>query len=318
MLVSLKRLLDHAAENNYAIPAFNVNNLEQVKAVMEAAVITNSPVILQTSLSAGKYAGKKYLQSLIFSAIDQHKNIPICVHLDHGPSPSICYEYMKLGYSSVMIDGSLQEDMKTPSDLEYNIRVTKMTTKVAHALKISVEGEIGCLGSLEDDSIPHKMLLTNPDEAVEFIKETGVDALAIAIGTSHGAYKFKKAPTKNTLSIETVKEINKKLPNTHLVLHGGSQVPNSLVNIINSHGGYIPKTFGVPMEDIKNIISFGIRKINIDTDLRLAATGAIRKYLCENKSVFDIRKYNIESISAMKKVCIDKFSNLALQEMVVK
>jgi len=308
MLVSLKNLLDHAAENNYAIPAFNINNLEQIKSVMEAASITNSPVILQTSLSANKYAGKKYLQSLLFTAVKQYPKIPICIHLDHGPTPDICYEYMKLGYSSVMIDGSLKEDMKTPSSIEYNINVTKKTVSVAHALGISVEGELGCLGSLENKDLKKKILLTNPREATYFVKETNVDALAIAIGTSHGAYKFKKPPSQNTLATDIVKKINKLLPNTHLVLHGASQVPDKLLNIINNNHGDIPKTFGVPMKDIKNIINFGIRKINIDTDLRLAATGAIRQYLKKNKSIFDIRKYNAEAIIAMKNVCIEKFN----------
>ena len=308
MLISLKQMLDHAAENNYAVPAFNINNMEQIMSVMSAASETNSPVILQISVNAIKYAGIGRLESMIFQIICEYPQIPVCIHQDHGPTPEFCFRSIQLGHSSVMIDGSLKPDMKTPASLDYNIKVTKRTVGVAHACGVSVEGEIGCLGSLEQSRNDRKILLTDPEEAKFFVSETNIDALAIAIGTSHGAYKFKKPPSEDTLSINTVKKINKLLPNTHLVIHGASEVSSHLINIINKNGGNIPKTYGVPVKSIESLIKLGVRKINIDTDLRLSYTAAIRSYLTINNSVFDMRKYNQEAIKYMVNICINRFN----------
>jgi len=318
-LISLRQLLDHAAEYNYGIPAFNVNNLEQMRAIMEAADETNSPVIVQASAGARKYAGAPFLRHLILAAIEEFPHIPVCMHQDHGTSPAICQRSIQLGFSSVMMDGSLLEDGKTPADYEYNVDVTRRTVEMAHACGVSVEGELGCLGSLEtgqageEDGVGAEgiltadQMLTDPDEAVDFVAKTGVDALAIACGTSHGAYKFTRPPTGDILDIERIKNIHKRIPNTHLVMHGSSSVPQEWLKIINEFGGAIPETYGVPVEQIVEGIKHGVRKVNIDTDLRLASTGAIRRYLAENPAEFDPRKYLAQSVEAMKAIVIDRY-----------
>ena len=315
-LISLRQLLDHAAENGYGVPAFNVNNLEQIRAIMEAADELNSPVILQASAGARKYAGSNFLKHLIQAAIEEFPHIPIVMHQDHGVSPAVCQRSIQLGFSSVMMDGSLGEDGKTPTDFDYNVRVTKATVDMAHACGVSVEGEIGCLGSLEtgmageEDGIGAEgvltmaQMLTEPQEASDFVDATGVDALAIAVGTSHGAYKFSRPPTGDTLAIKRIKEIHKKIPGTHLVMHGSSSVPQEWLAIINEFGGEIPETYGVPVEEIQEGIKHGVRKVNIDTDLRLASTGAARKFLAENKSEFDPRKFLIPTMDAMKSIVL--------------
>jgi len=315
-LISLRQLLDHAAENGYGVPAFNVNNLEQIRAIMEAADELNSPVILQASAGARKYAGSNFLKHLIQAAIEEFPHIPIVMHQDHGVSPAVCQRSIQLGFSSVMMDGSLGEDGKTPTDFDYNVRVTKATVDMAHACGVSVEGEIGCLGSLEtgmageedgigaEGGLTMAQMLTEPQEASDFVDATGVDALAIAVGTSHGAYKFSRPPTGDTLAIERIKEIHKKIPGTHLVMHGSSSVPQEWLAIINEFGGEIPETYGVPVEEIQEGIKHGVRKVNIDTDLRLASTGAARKFLAENKSEFDPRKFLIPTMDAMKSIVL--------------
>lgn len=320
-LVTLRQLLDHAAENSYGMPAFNVNNLEQMRAITEAARETNSPVIVQASAGARKYAGPSFLKHLILAAIEEFPELPICMHQDHGASPEVCQRSIQLGFSSVMMDGSLMPDAKTPSTYEYNVEVTSLTTKMAHACGVSVEGELGCLGSLEtlsadkedgsgaEGELTKEMLLTDPDQAEDFVRSTNVDALAIAIGTSHGAYKFSRPPTSEVLAIERVKQINKRIPNTHLVMHGSSSVPKDWLDIINEFGGNITETYGVPVEEICTAIKHGVRKINIDTDLRLAATGAIRRYMSKNPSDFDPRKYNSEAINAMKEICKQRYQS---------
>ncbi|MEX0963707.1 MAG: class II fructose-bisphosphate aldolase [Pseudohongiellaceae bacterium] len=315
-LISLRQLLDHAAENDYGVPAFNVNNLEQIRAIMEAADEANSPVILQASAGARKYAGSNFLKHLIQAAIEEFPHIPIVMHQDHGVSPAVCQRSIQLGFSSVMMDGSLGEDGKTPTDFDYNVKVTKTTVDMAHACGVSVEGEIGCLGSLEtgiageEDGIGAQgqltmaQMLTDPQEASDFVEATGVDALAIAVGTSHGAYKFSRPPTGDILAIERIKEIHAKLPNTHLVMHGSSSVPQEWLAIINEFGGVIPETYGVPVEEIQEGIKHGVRKVNIDTDLRLASTAAVRKFLAQNKSEFDPRKFLIPTMDAMKSIVL--------------
>ena len=329
-LISLRQLLDHAAENNYGVPAFNVNNLEQIRAVMEGAKETNSPVIIQASAGARKYAGSNFIKSMMDAAIREFPKIPIVMHQDHGASPSACKESMDLGFSSVMMDGSLLEDQKTPSDFEYNIRVTKETSSFAHSLGVSVEGELGCLGSLEtgeageEDGVGAEgvllleQMLTDPLEAKNFVEETNVDALAIAIGTSHGAYKFTRPPTGEILAINRIKEIHKMIPNTHLVMHGSSSVPQDLLEIINENGGEIDETYGVPVEEIIEGIKHGVRKINIDTDLRLASTAAIRKFFNTNKKEFDPRKYLVESKNEMKKIVINRLISFGASENASK
>ena len=315
-IISLRQLLDHAAENNYGVPAFNVNNLEQIRAIMEGAYETNSPVIVQASAGARKYAGSRFIKSMMKAAIEEFPNIPLVMHQDHGGSPSDCKNCIDLGFSSVMMDGSLHEDQKTPSDFTYNVSVTKKTVEMAHKVGVSVEGELGCLGSLEtgmgekedgvgaDGVLTKDQLLTDPEEAAMFVNQTHVDALAIAIGTSHGAYKFTRPPTGDILAIERIKEIHKRIPNTHLVMHGSSSVPQNLLKIINENGGKIKETYGVPVNEIKEGIKYGVRKVNIDTDLRLASTAAIRKYFSKDPSQFDPRKYLIETINEMKKIVI--------------
>jgi fructose-bisphosphate aldolase, class II len=314
-LVSLRQLLDHAAEYGYGIPAYNVNNLEQIRAVMEAADRVDSPVILQASAGARKYAGAPFIRHLVLAAIEEYPHIPVCMHQDHGTSPDICQRSIQLGFSSVMMDGSLMSDGKTPADYDYNVDVTKTTVGFSHACGVSVEGELGCLGSLEtgeageEDGVgavgklSEEQLLTDPEEAASFVKETKVDALAIAIGTSHGAYKFTKPPTGDVLAISRVKEIHARIPDTHLVMHGSSSVPQDWLKVINEYGGSMGETYGVPVSEIVEAIKYGVRKVNIDTDLRMAATGAIRRFLAENGAEFDPRKYNAVAKDAMSGIC---------------
>jgi len=318
-LISMRQMLDHAAEHNYGVPAFNVNNLEQMRAIMEAAQETDSPVIVQASAGARKYAGPNFLRHLILAAIEEFPDIPVVMHQDHGASPAACQRSIQMGFSSVMMDGSLMEDQKTPAEYGYNVEVTRRVVDMAHACGVSVEGELGCLGSLEtgeageEDGVgaagvlSHDMLLTDPEQAADFVKATKVDALAIAIGTSHGAYKFSRPPTGDILAIEQIKAIHKRVPNTHLVMHGSSSVPQDLLKLINEYGGEIPETYGVPLSEIQEGIRHGVRKVNIDTDLRLAATAAIRKHLFTNKSEFDPRKYLSDSVKAMKKIVIERY-----------
>jgi fructose-bisphosphate aldolase class II len=329
-LISLRQLLDHAAENNYGVPAFNVNNLEQIRAVMEGAKETNSPVIIQASAGARKYAGSNFIKSMMDAAIREFPSIPIVMHQDHGASPSACKESIDLGFSSVMMDGSLLEDQKTPADFDYNIKVTKETSSLAHSLGVSVEGELGCLGSLEtgeageEDGVGAEgillmeQMLTDPEEAKNFVEATNVDALAIAIGTSHGAYKFSRPPTGEILAINRIKEIHEIIPNTHLVMHGSSSVPQDLLKIINENGGEIAETYGVPIEEIQEGIKHGVRKVNIDTDLRLASTAAIRKFFNEHKEEFDPRKYLIETKNEMKKIVISRLISFGTAENASK
>ncbi|HOY00361.1 MAG TPA: fructose-bisphosphate aldolase class II [Zoogloea sp.] len=318
-LVSMRQLLDHAAENGYGLPAFNVNNLEQVQAIMEAAAETDSPVIMQASAGARKYAGEAFLRHLIDAAVEAYPHIPVVMHQDHGQSPAICLGAIRSGFSSVMMDGSLMEDGKTPSSYEYNVDVTRKVVEMSHAIGVSVEGELGCLGSLEtgqageedgvgaEGTLDHSQMLTDPDQAADFVKLTNVDALAIAIGTSHGAYKFSRKPTGDILAISRVKEIHKRIPNTHLVMHGSSSVPHDLLAIINQYGGKMKETYGVPVEEIQEAIKHGVRKINIDTDIRLAMTGAIRKFFVENPSKFDPREFLKPAREAAKLVCKARF-----------
>ena len=312
MLISLRQLLDHAAEYGYGVPAFNVNNLEQMRAIMESAQETNSPVIVQASAGARKYAGANFLRHLILAAVEEFPDIPLVMHQDHGASPAACQRSIQLGFSSVMMDGSLKEDQKTPASYDYNVEVTQRTVAMAHACGVSVEGELGCLGSLEtgtageedgvgaEGTLTHDMMLTDPEEAAAFVRATEVDALAIAIGTSHGAYKFSRPPTGDILAIERIKAIHARIPNTHLVMHGSSSVPQDLLAEIRKFGGDLAETYGVPISEIQEGIKHGVRKINIDTDLRLAATAAIRKHLALNPGEFDPRKYLTDSIKAMK------------------
>ncbi|NQV46424.1 MAG: fructose-bisphosphate aldolase class II [Rhodospirillaceae bacterium] len=314
-LVSMRQLLDHAAENGYGLPAFNVNNMEQVKAIMIAADATNSPVILQGSAGARKYAGETFLRHLILAAIEAYPHIPVCMHQDHGTSPAVCQRSIQSGFSSVMMDGSLEADGKTPSSFEYNVETTRKTVDMAHACGVSVEGELGCLGSLEtgegeaedgvgaEGKLEMDQLLTDPDEAADFVSRTHVDALAIAIGTSHGAYKFTRPPTGDILAINRVKEIHARIPNTHLVMHGSSAVPQDWLKTINQFGGEMGETYGVPVEEVVEGIKHGVRKVNIDTDLRMASTGSIRRHLEENKSNFDPRKFLAEATKGMTEIC---------------
>jgi fructose-bisphosphate aldolase class II len=314
-LISLRQLLDHAAEHGYGVPAYNVNNMEQMQAIMQAAHEADSPVICQASAGARSYAGAPFLRHLILAAIEQWPHIPVVMHQDHGASPAVCQRSIQLGFSSVMMDGSLGEDMKTPASFEYNTDVTHRTVEMAHACGVSVEGELGCLGSLEtgmageedgsgaEGKLSHDQLLTDPEEAARFVKETGVDALAIAIGTSHGAYKFTRPPTGDILAIDRIKEIHARIPDTHLVMHGSSSVPQDWLKIINEYGGDMGETYGVPVEEIQEGIRHGVRKVNIDTDLRMASTGAIRKHLADNPSNFDPRKYLKAATQGMKDIC---------------
>ncbi len=301
-LVSLRQLLDHAAEFGYGVPAFNVNNMEQIHAIMQAAQETDSPVILQASVGARKYAGEAYLRHLVLAAVEAHPDIPVVLHQDHGASPAVCQAAIRSGFTRVMMDGSLREDMKTPADYGYNVEVTRRVCEMAHAVGVSVEGELGCLGSLEsglageedgsgaEGVLSREDLLTDPVQAEDFVRRTGVDALAIAIGTSHGAYKFSRRPTGDILAIDRIREIHARLPATHLVMHGSSSVPQEWLTIIRDHGGDIKETYGVPVEEICQGIRHGVRKINIDTDIRLAMTGAMRRLLWQQAAEFDPRK----------------------------
>ncbi|WP_293146808.1 MULTISPECIES: class II fructose-bisphosphate aldolase [unclassified Microcoleus] len=320
-LVPMRLLLDHAAENGYGLPAYNVNNMEQIQAIMRAADETNSPVILQASRGARSYAGENFLRHLILAAVETYPHIPISMHQDHGNAPGTCYSAMRQGFTSVMMDGSLEADAKTPASYEYNVEVTREVVKVAHSIGVSVEGELGCLGSLEtgmgeaedghgfEGALSHDQLLTDPEEAVNFVEQTGVDALAVAIGTSHGAYKFTRKPTGEILAISRIEEIHRRLPNTHLVMHGSSSVPQELLEIINSNGGTIRETYGVPVEEIQKGIKCGVRKINIDTDNRLAITAAVREALFAKPDEFDPRHFLKPSIKYMQKVCSDRYNS---------
>ncbi|MBM4222181.1 MAG: fructose-bisphosphate aldolase class II [Gammaproteobacteria bacterium] len=316
-LISLKKILDLAAEHSAAIPAFNVNNLEQIQAICEAAQEMNAPIILQASSGARSYATIPFLKGLIQGALEKYPNLPICWHQDHGHTPEICFESIRAGFSSVMMDGSLLADGKTPSSFEHNVTVTSQVVSVAHALGVSVEGEIGCLGSLETglagdedgtgaQNAHFSDLLTDPEMAYEFALKTHVDALAIAIGTSHGVSKFQKPPTEETLSLTRLSEIHQRLPNMHLVLHGASTVDRATVEKINQYGGAIPLTYGVPISALQKAITLGVRKINIDTDLRLAVTAAIREYFYQHPEVFDPRSYLKTTRIAMHKICCDR------------
>ena len=314
-LVSMRQLLDHAAEHGYGLPAFNVNNLEQVQAIMAAASETDSPVIMQASAGARKYAGEIFLRHLIEAAVESYPNIPVVMHQDHGQSPAVCESAINLGFSSVMMDGSLKEDGKTIADYDYNVDVTKRVVELAHRRGVTVEGELGCLGSLEtmqgdkedghgaEGKMTRDMLLTDPDQAADFVKRTQLDALAIAIGTSHGAYKFTRKPTGDILAIERIKEINRRIPNTHLVMHGSSSVPQDLLRVIRENGGDMKETYGVPVEEIQEGIRHGVRKVNIDTDIRLAMTAAIRRFMKENPSKFDPREYLKPAMQAAREIC---------------
>jgi fructose-bisphosphate aldolase class II len=318
-LVSMRQLLDHAAEHGYGIPAFNVNNLEQVQAIMDAAATVDAPVIMQGSAGARKYAGEAFLKHLIQAAIEAYPHIPIVMHQDHGQSPDVCKGAIALGFSSVMMDGSLQADGKSIASYDYNVDVTKRVVEMAHATGVSVEGELGCLGSLEtmkgdkedghgtDAVMTHDQLLTDPEQAADFVKRTQLDALAIAIGTSHGAYKFTRKPTGDILAIDRIKEINRRIPNTHLVMHGSSSVPQGIVEEIRKYGGQIKETYGVPVEEIQEAIKHGVRKINIDTDIRLAMTAAIRRTMVEDPSKFDPRDFLKPAREAAKKICIERY-----------
>jgi len=320
-LISMRQLLDHAAEHGYGVPAFNVNNLEQMRAIMEAADETDSPVIVQASAGARKYAGAPFLRHLILAAVEEFPHIPVVMHQDHGTSPAVCQRSIQLGFSSVMMDGSLGEDMKTPMPYEYNARVTRQVVDMAHACGVSVEGELGCLGSLEtgeageedgsgaEGKLTHDQLLTDPEEAAQFVKDTHVDALAIAIGTSHGAYKFSRPPTGDILAIERIKEIHSRIPDTHLVMHGSSSVPQDWLKIIDQYGGDMGETYGVPVEEIAEGIKNGVRKVNIDTDLRMASTGSIRKHLADNPKNFDPRKYFKAALDAQKEICKARYES---------
>ncbi|ALT75885.1 MULTISPECIES: class II fructose-bisphosphate aldolase [unclassified Roseateles] len=324
-LVSMRQLLDHAAEHGYGIPAFNVNNLEQVQAVMAAADEVGAPVILQASAGARKYAGEAFIKHLIQAAVESFPHIPLVMHQDHGQTPAICQGAIDLGFSSVMMDGSLMADGKTPASFDYNIDVTRQVVALAHKVGVTVEGELGCLGSLEtgeageEDGIgavgklDHSQMLTDPEEAAQFVKATGLDALAIAIGTSHGAYKFTRKPTGDILAISRVKEIHARIPNTHLVMHGSSSVPQELLEQIRKYGGAMKETYGVPVEEIQEAIKFGVRKINIDTDIRLAMTGAVRQFLVENPDKFDAREWLKPAREAAKLVCKQRYQEFGCE-----
>ncbi|WP_017942862.1 MULTISPECIES: class II fructose-bisphosphate aldolase [unclassified Thioalkalivibrio] len=329
-LISLRQLLDHAAEHGYGMPAYNANNMEQVHSIMEAAAAVDSPVIIQASAGARKYAGEPFLRHNIIAAIEQYPDIPVVLHQDHGSEPAVCLRSIQSGFSSVMMDGSLMPDMKTPATYEYNRDVTAKVSEMAHSCGVSVEGELGCLGSLEtgqageedgsgaEGTLSHDQLLTDPDEAADFVKNTKCDALAIAIGTSHGAYKFTRPPTGDILAIQRVKEIHARIPDTHLVMHGSSSVPQEWLDIINKYGGDMGETYGVPVEEIQEGIKHGVRKVNIDTDLRMASTGAVRKFLAENPKEFDPRKFLKASTAAMKDLCQARYEAFGCAGMASK
>jgi len=311
-LVPMRIMLDHAAQNGYGLAAFNVNNMEQIQAIIDAAVETNSPVIVQASKGARQYTNDAYLRHLMLAAVELNPKLPIAMHQDHGNSPDTCISAIKQGFTSVMMDGSLAEDGKTPSSYGYNVAITRKVVKYAHTRGVTVEGEIGTLGGIEDghgaglSSEEAAKHLTDPDQAGQFVADTGVDALAVAIGTSHGAYKFSRKPTGDVLVMSVIEEIHRRLPNAHIVMHGSSSVPQELLEIIRRYGGQMKETYGVPVEEIQRGIKHGVRKINVDTDNRLAITGAIRKVFAENPSEFDPRKYLTPARDAMKHVCIDR------------
>ena len=318
-LVSMRQLLDHAAEHDYGLPAFNVNNMEQVWAIMEAANQLDAPVIMQASAGARKYAGEPFLRHQILAALEAYPHLPVVMHQDHGQSPAVCMSAIKSGFTSVMMDGSLEADGKTVASYEYNVAVSQKVVEFAHYIGVSVEAELGVLGSLEtmkgdkedghgaDGTMTREQLLTDVDQASDFVKQTNCDALAIAIGTSHGAYKFTKKPTGDILAIERIAEIHARLPNTHLVMHGSSSVPQELLAEIREFGGDMKETYGVPVEEIVRGIKHGVRKVNIDTDIRLAMTGAIRRYFTENPSKFDPRDYLKPAREAAKKICLARY-----------
>jgi fructose-bisphosphate aldolase class II len=318
-LVSLRQLLDHAADNGYGVPAFNVNNLEQIQAIMQAAEETASPVILQASAGARKYAGEAFLRRLVEAAVEAYPEIPLVMHQDHGASPAVCQGSIRSGFTSVMMDGSLREDMKTPAPYDYNVAVTRKVAEMAHAVGVSVEGELGCLGSLEtgeageEDGVgaagklSREQLLTDPAQAADFVAATGVDALAVAIGTSHGAYKFSRKPSGEVLAMDRIKEIHARLPGTHLVMHGSSSVPQEWLEVIRENGGAIKETYGVPVEAIVEGIRHGVRKVNIDTDIRLAMTGAMRRAMARDPAEFDPRKFLKDATAAARGVCKERF-----------
>jgi fructose-bisphosphate aldolase class II len=317
--VSLRQVLDHAAANNYGVPAFNVNNLEQIIAIMEAAQETDSPVILQASAGARKYAGEAYLRHMMLAAVEAHPDIPVVVHQDHGTSAAVCQQSIRSGFTSVMMDGSLMSDGKTPSTYEYNVDITRLVCQMSHPIGVSVEGELGCLGSLEtgdageedgigaEGKLSHDQMLTDPVQAKDFVEKTGVDALAIAIGTSHGAYKFTRKPTGDILAIDRIAAIHAQIPNTHLVMHGSSSVPQEWLAIIRQFGGDIKETYGVPVEEIQRGIQSGVRKINIDTDIRLAMTGAMRQVFAQQPSEFDPRKALLAAKNAARGIVKARF-----------
>jgi len=323
----MRQLLDHAAENGYGLPAFNVNNLEQVQAIMGAAAETDSPVIMQASAGARKYAGETFLRHLIEAAVESYPDIPVIMHQDHGQSPAVCLGAMRLGFSSVMMDGSLKEDGKSIADYDYNKDVTRRVVDMAHAIGVTVEGELGCLGSLEtmrgdkedghgaEGTMTRDMLLTDPDQAADFVEATQLDALAIAIGTSHGAYKFSRKPTGDILAIDRIKAIHARIPNTHLVMHGSSSVPQDLLQIIRDNGGDMKETYGVPVEEIQEGIKHGVRKINIDTDIRLAMTAAIRRFMRDKPSAFDPRDYLKPAREAAKQICKARYEQFGCAGM---
>jgi fructose-bisphosphate aldolase class II len=317
--ISLRQLLDHAAEHGYGVPAFNVNNLEQVQAIMEAAALTRSPVILQASSGARKYAGEAYLRHLVLAAVEAHPDLPLVLHQDHGATPAVCQQAIRSGFSSVMMDGSLREDAKTPASYDYNVAVTRKVCEFAHDVGVSVEGELGCLGSLEtgeageeDGSgaagrLSHEQLLTDPAQARDFVAATGVDALAIAIGTSHGAYKFTRQPTGDILAIDRIARIHAAVPDTHLVMHGASSVPQEWLAIIRECGGEIRETYGVPVEEIRRGIESGVRKVNIDTDIRLAMSGAMRRLFFRQPGEFDPRQALAAARDAARGIVRERF-----------
>ena len=317
--ISLRQLLDHAAEHNYGVPAFNVNNLEQILAIMEAAEETRSPVILQASAGARKYAGEAYLRHMVLAAVESSPSIPVVLHQDHGSSAAVCLQSLRSGFTSVMMDGSLKEDSKTPSSYDYNVEVTRRVSEMSHCIGVSVEGELGCLGSLETGqageedgvgavgTLTHDMMLTDPAQAKDFVAQTKVDALAIAIGTSHGAYKFTRQPSGDILDIARIAQIHAAVPNTHLVMHGSSSVPQEWLKVIREYGGDIKETYGVPVEEIQRGIRSGVRKVNIDTDIRLAMTGAMRQTFAKDPSEFDPRKALTAAKKAARGVCKARF-----------
>ena len=318
-LVAMRQLLDHAAEHAYGLPAFNVNDMEQIQAIMQAADACNSPVILQGSAGARKYAGEAFLRHLVAAAVETWPHIPIAMHQDHGASAAVCLRAIRSGFTSVMMDGSLEEDMKTPASYAYNCEVTRYVVDMAHDVGVTVEGELGCLGSLEsgeageedgsgaEGKLTHDQLLTDPDQAADFVERTGVDALAIAIGTSHGAYKFSRKPTGDILAIDRIKQIHARVPSTHLVMHGSSSVPQEWLATIRQYGGQIKETFGVPVEEIQEGIKHGVRKINIDTDIRLSMTGAMRKLMGDKPEEFDPRKFLAAAVVAARDLCRARF-----------